>query len=246
MLKLDFSSNPSLRQVSTMLRRAWLLDPPLTHAELADRPTAQSCFRTMCEALGAELSSAQSDHATWLSTTQLRVAPDPVVTAEAASPDPRSAVSPWREEVYDVYRHVFFDLWRGLEATGAVDPIARYDADRGDAVSLVVLPLPGAEEAGGSKVDATAFRTDTFLYPVWVNARAEVVFSAGGIEHRWVEGEEATWINGIWVREGEDLVITTKVVGEGKDETGVAAVFVTGHCDEKGGSVSTGTSAPGD
>lgn len=292
MLKLDFSSNPTLRQVATMLRRVWLLDPPLSHEELADPATAQACFRAMCEVVGSGLAegdddddgardpgrrAAAWDQDAWLARVAqckedgLRLVPAPVVTAAAASPDPRSVVSPWREEIYDVYRHVFADLWRGLEATAAVDPLARYDPARGDAVSLVVLPTPavaaaveaeaeaavgdgggeegkkkeGKEEEGkeSKKTDRTAFRTDTFLYPVWINPKAEILFSAAddGIEHRWVDGEQATWITGLWVREGKNIDLTTKMDGAGSDETGVAAVFVTGHCDEKDGSAPLGT-----
>lgn len=267
LLKLDFSSNPALRQVATTLRRVWLLDPPLSHEERADHATAQACFRDMCETVGSGLpgpanddgnagpaaeASSEWDHGAWLAGVAqqrrlglgLRLVEAPVVAAAAASPDPRSVVSPWREEIYDVYRHVFADLWRGLEATAVMDPPpARYDPSRGDAVSLVVLPVSGvAEEA-----QRTAFRTDTFLYPVWVNPRAEISFSAAaggnsdGIEHRWVDGEEATWITGLWVRGGEDVVLTTKMDGAGDDETGVAAVFVTGHCDERDDSAPIGT-----
>lgn len=238
LLKLDFSSNPVLRQVSTMLRRVWLLDPPLSHEELAaaDPSTLQECFRSVCEAVGNGIQDdpeeAKWDHDAWLAHTQFKVLQDPVVVAAAGAEPPaddmlRSVVSPWRENIYDIYRHVFIDLWRGLHATAAVDTLGRYDPSKGDVVSLVVLP---AEE---KKVDKTAFRTDTFLYPVWVNPRARISFSADQTEHSWAAGEEQTWTTGLWVQQGKSVVLTTTMndISEGKTE--VAAVFVTGHCDER-------------
>lgn len=251
MLKLDFSSNAVLRQVATMLRRVWLLDPPLSAEELANPATVQECLRSMCEAIGNGITDdpaeAKWDHGAWLAHTQLKVLEDPAVVATAgggdndaappASSDLRSVVSPWREEIYDIYRHLFVDLWRVLQATPEIGRLGRYDPSKGDAVSLVVLQ---AEE---SKVDKTAFRTDTFLYPVWVNPKATISFSADESVHSWSEGEESTWTTGLWVQEGKDVTITTKMDGVSDDKTGAAAVFVTGHCDEREKQTSGGTTA---
>lgn len=238
MLKLDFSSNAILRQVATMLRRVWLLDPPLSAEELADPATVQECLRAMCEALGNGIADdpaeAKWDHGAWLAHTQLKVLDPAVVTSDGGgataplpSSDLRSVVSSWREEIYDIYRHLFVDLWRVLKATAGIGRLGRYDPSKGDAVSLVVLQ---AEE---SKVDKTSFRTDTFLYPVWVNPKAKISFSADESGHAWSEGEESTWTTGLWVQEGKDVTMTTKMDGMSDDKTGVAAVFVTGHCDER-------------
>lgn len=49
---IDFTSNDVLRQVSTMLRRVWLIDPPLSDEELAKPETVQECFRSLCESIG--------------------------------------------------------------------------------------------------------------------------------------------------------------------------------------------------
>lgn len=108
---IDFSSNALLRQASTMLRRVWLLDPPLTHEELADPATVQECFRAMCEAIGngitADGEDSKWDHELWRTHTQLKLL-DPVVTAKAAPGDLSGVVSPWREEIYDIYRQYVF------------------------------------------------------------------------------------------------------------------------------------------
>lgn len=307
MLKLDFTSNPSLRQVTTMLRRAWLLadpgpgtasPPPTPTGSTADpdRDAVQERLRAACEALGADITSGGGttggdgnggddhddegeggkwDHDAWAARApelKLDVLGAPVVVAgpgngadgadRADKQDARSVVSPWREEIYEVYRHVFVDLWRVLVATAAGAGVGRYDPSRGDAVSVVVLPLPAAVSGasgtgdGGEdekkKVERTAFRTDTFLFPVWVNPQAEVSFAAapaagkeeeegGTWAHAWAAGEASTWTTGLWVREGRDVEITTRVVAslvgqdvEEDDGTGVAAVFVTGHCEQKG------------
>lgn len=262
---IDFSTNAPLRQASTMLRRAWLLDPPLSHAELADPATVQECLRAVCEALGhgiaADADEAKWDHELWRQHTTLKLlAPggDVVVSASAEPPDLASVVSPWREEIYDVYRHVFSDLWRALlagvpqedeEARGA---LGRYDPGTAGAVSLVVLPAVEEEEeeegaaAAGTeekttkikkkkkRVDRPTFMTNTFLYPVWVNPRARVSFAAddgGGVQHVWVDTEQTTWTTGLWVRAGSAVSLATEMQDVEKDTTKVAAVFVTGHCD---------------
>lgn len=104
--------------------------------------------------------------------------------------------------------------------------------------------LPAEEK---TKADTTAFTTDTFLYPVFVHPRAKVTFAAaaggGAEEHVWVAGEEKTWTTGLWVRAGRDVLLTTEVAAmdgkkgeEGrKDGAEIAAVFVTGHCEARGG-----------
>lgn len=230
-----------------MLRRAWLLDPPLSHEELADPTTVQECFRSVCEALGTALADdpddTKWDHERWRTHTQLPLLDPPVVVAAG---DLRSVVSPWRDEIYDIYRHVFSDLWRALVAASADERaqlLGRFDPAKGDAVSVVVLPAPAEAEAEAPageryrKVDKTAFATDTFVYPVWVNPRAEISFAAEGTTaHSWsVEEEEATWTTGLWVQAGRDVALTTEMkdVDGGADETKIAAVFVTGHCDER-------------
>lgn len=236
--KIDFSESALLRQVSTMLRRVWLLDPPLSNEELANPKTVQECFRAMCEAIGNGITDdpedTKWDHELWLKHTQLKVLDDPTVAASAEPTELRSVVSPWREEIYDVYRHLFSDLWRALmRAAGSADDngseraqLGRYDPGKGDAVSLVVLP---AEE---SKVDKTAFKTDTFLYPVWVNPKAKISFAADGTEHAWLAEKEVTWTTGLWVRAEKDVALTTEMKDVEGDTSKIAAVFVTGHCDQ--------------
>lgn len=230
--KIDFSSSALLRQMSTMLRRVWLLDPPLSNEELANPTTVQECFRSMCEAIGNGITddpeNSQWDHELWLKHTQLKLL-DPVVAASAETTDLRSVVSPWREEIYDVYRHLFSDLWRVLVAAASAErrgQMGRFDPTKGNAVSLVVLP---AEE---TKVDKTAFKTDTFLYPVWVNPKAKISFAADGTEHAWRAEQEVTWTTGLWVQAGQEVALSTEMKDVEEDKSSIAAVFVTGHCEE--------------
>ncbi|KAJ4397166.1 hypothetical protein N0V93_001390 [Gnomoniopsis smithogilvyi] len=230
--KIDFSSSALLRQVSTMLRRVWLLDPPLSNEELADPTTVQECFRSMCEAIGNGITDdpedTKWDHELWLKHTKLKLL-DPTVAASAEPTDLRSVVSPWREEIYDVYRHLFSDLWRALVRAADEErrgQLGTFDPAKGNAVSLVVLP---AEE---NKVDKTAFKTDTFLYPVWVNPKAKISFAADGTEHAWLADNEVTWTTGLWVQAGRDVALTTEMKDVEDDKSKIAAVFVTGHCDE--------------
>lgn len=174
----------------------------------------------------------------WLKHTQLKLLSPPISATAEPGKDLRSVVTPWREEVYEIYRHVFSDLWRALvqESIDQAQLFGRFNPGRSDAVSLVALPVPEGDSS--KKVDTTAFRTDTFLYPVWVHPQAKITFAANGEEtHVWEADKEDTWTRGLWVRGGGEIGLTTEVgKKEGQeDELGVAAVFVTGHCERTQG-----------
>lgn len=107
---IPFHNNALLRQAATMLRRVWLLDPPLSHEELADPATVQECFRAICGAIGSGIEAdgdeSKWDHELWRKHTQFKLL-EPVVTAAGKGEeagDLSSVVSPWREEIYDIYR----------------------------------------------------------------------------------------------------------------------------------------------
>lgn len=178
----------------------------------------------------------------WLKHTQLKLLHPPVRATAEPGKDLRSVVSPWREEVYEIYRHVFSDLWRALvqESIEQAALFGRFNPGRSDAVSLVALPSP----PGGEVENKTAFRTDTFLYPVWVHPQAKVMFVANGEETQvWEAKSEATWTRGLWVRGGGEIVLTTEMGekekkaddAEEEEEMGISAVFVTGHCERRQG-----------
>lgn len=304
---LDFSSNPILCQVTTLLRRVWLLDPPLSDQELADPKTVQDCLQRITQIVGSEdfpssSSSSSSlqdqdggnnsnndddDDKEWKKRTQFRVLSDPVViSAEKEEEEEqgkanedggetegrwlKSVVSPWREEIYDVYRHVFADFWRMAVTAAAVaaqqpqagGSIGAFEPTRGDAVSVAALPFPSSSSSSSSFASneereggtmTTTFRTDTFLYPVWVNPSVRIRFSVaadgektseGGQakeeKHCWTAREGKTWTTGLWVQAGKMITLRTELLSNGDgddgavvDRTGLAAVFVTGHCDER-------------
>lgn len=288
-LTLDFSTNPILRQVTTLLRRVWLLDPPLSDEELADPTTVGQCLQSVTQLVGGEFSfsSSSSDHESsstkkweeekddeeWKTRTQFRLLSHPVVLSaeketlvhqqqqqqqqgqeqKGEQEDNyylKSVVSPWREEIYDVYRHVFADLWRMVVTTlssSSSSPndddghqLAVFEPTRGNAVSVAALPACAPPQQDNTMT--TSFPTDTFLYPVWVSPQANVTFLVQGEEgeekkkHCWVVGEAKTWTTGLWVKAGQGIVLRTERTdgaGEEEEGTGLAAVFVTGHCDER-------------
>lgn len=229
---IDFSDNMVVRQVSTMLRRLWLVDPPLSDEELLQETTLKACFQAITQAIGNGISDdpeeARWDHGLWLKHTELRVL-NPAVLAAAEPYDVRSVVSPWRSEVYEIYKHVFIDLWRTLKEAPGTDHVGKFDPSKEGSVTLGVL------KAEKLKVDKTAFRTDTFLYPVWINPKAKITFSVDGVEgneHVWSDGEPSVWTKGLWVQGEKEITMTTKLDDIEGDQTGITAVFVMGHCEK--------------
>lgn len=302
LLTLDFATNPVLRQVTTLLRRVWLLDPPLADEELADPATVGPCLQAVTQLVGADFSFSSSsprgkdeddanktkkgeeddnDDEAWKSRTQFRLLAHPVVISadkeatarqqqqkqgggRSAENDKdndnyyvKSVVSPWREEIYDVYRHVFADFWRMAVAvssarsstaaaggTSTQQQMGVFEPTRGDAISVAALPAPSSPTAGENinNTTKTSFKTDTFLYPVWVSPQARVTFSAAAAgerqeeedKHCWMAGADKTFTTGLWVKAGQEIVLRTERIGGEEDEgTGLAAVFVTGHCEER-------------
>lgn len=229
---VDFSDNMVVRQVSTMLRRLWLVDPPLSNEELLQENTLKECFQAITQAIGNGISDdpeeTRWDHGYWLSHTELRVL-DPAASAAAEPYDVRSVVSPWRSEIYEIYKHVFIDLWRMLKETPGTDNLGKFDPSKEGSVTLGVL------KAEKLKADKTAFRTDTFLYPVWINPKAKVTFRVDGVEgneHVWSDVEPSAWTKGLWAQGEKGLAMTTKLDDIEGDQTGIAAVFVMGHCEK--------------
>lgn len=229
---IDFSDNMVVRQVSTMLRRLWLVDPPLSDEELLQETTLKACFQAITQAIGNGISDdppeARWDHGLWLEHTELRVL-NPAVLAAAEPYDVRSVVSPWRSEIYEIYKHVFVDLWRTLREAPKTDHLGKFDPSKEGSVTLGVL------KAEKLKVDKTAFRTDTFLYPVWINPKAKISFSVDGVEgneHVWSDGEPSVWTKGLWVQGEKEITMTTKLDDIEADQTGITAVFVMGHCEK--------------
>lgn len=229
---IDFSDNMVVRQVSTMLRRLWLVDPPLSDEELLQETTLKACFQAITQAIGNGISddpeAARWDHGLWLKHTELRVL-NPAALAAAEPYDVRSVVSPWRSEVYEIYKHVFIDLWRTLKEAPETDHVGKFDPSKEGSVTLGVL------KAEKLKVDKTAFRTDTFLYPVWINPKAKITFSVDGVEgneHVWSDGEPSVWTKGLWVQGEKEITMTTKLDDIEGDQTGITAVFVMGHCEK--------------
>ncbi|KKY34719.1 putative heterokaryon incompatibility [Diaporthe ampelina] len=229
---IDFSDNIVVRQVSTMLRRLWLVDPPLSDEELLQENTLKACFQAITQAIGNGISDdpeeARWDHGLWLSHTELRVL-NPAVLAAAEPYDVRSVVSPWRSEIYEIYKHVFIDLWRMLKEMPETGNLGKFDPSQEGSVTLGVL------KAEKLKVDKTAFRTDTFLYPVWINPKAKITFSVDGVEgdeHVWSDGQPSVWAKGLWVQGEKEITMTTKLDNIEGDQTGITAVFVMGHCEK--------------
>lgn len=229
---IDISHNLVVRQVSTMLRRLWLVDPPLSDEELLQENTLKACFQAITQAIGNGISDdpeeVRWDHGLWLSHTELRVL-NPAALAAAEPFDVRSVVSPWRSEIYEIYKHVFIDMWRMMKEAPETDHLGEFDPSKEGSVTLGVL------KAEKLKADKTAFRTDTFLYPVWINPKAKISFSMDGVvgkEHIWSDDEPSSWATGLWVQGEKEVTMTTELDDIEGDQTGIAAVFVMGHCEK--------------
>jgi hypothetical protein len=229
---VDFSDNMAVLQVSTMLRRLWLVDPPLSDEELLQEAPLKECFRATTQEIGNGISDdpvgTRWDHSYWLSHTELPVL-EPAASAAAEPYHVTSVVSPWRSEIYDIYKHVLIDLWRILKATPGTTHLDEFDPSKEGSVTLGVL------KAEKLKADKTTFDTDTFFYPVWINPKANVTFAVDGPEgngHVWSDAEPSAWTRGLWARGEKALAMTTRLDDIEGDQTGIAAVFVMGHCEK--------------
>ncbi|KAK4100676.1 HET-domain-containing protein [Parathielavia hyrcaniae] len=233
---VDFSDNPAVMQVSTTLRRLWLVDPSsLRIGNPESEPQEQSlekAFREVTFKIGnwiAQTPRAGNDRwldEVWRADTDLTLLDPPEgsqTEIDDSEPGQGPIFTPFRRQVYGIYNHVFWDVYLSLK-NATEEKIGEFDPPN---TTVMVLGLSD----GGSEAVPHVFSTDTFVYPVWIAPGTTLTFSVGGQE-KTLTPEGHTWRFSLWFRAGRLVTITPK------DETGeragrVVAVLVLGQCEAR-------------
>lgn len=221
-------------QVSTALRRLWLLDPDnlvVTNPEDGSESQAlEHVFPDVTRQLGNWIAQTPPnecwDDGVWKSRTDFPLL-DPPEGSQAeldSSEDGQGPLfTPFRQQVYGVYDHVFWDVYNSLKG--------ETDGEIGELKppSTTVMVLRASE--GESPDIPHFFPVDTFVYPVWIAPKTTLAFSVDGHEQILTPNGH-TWRFSLWFREGTTATITPQ------DEAGerrgrVVAVLALGQCEER-------------
>jgi hypothetical protein len=232
---IDFSDNPAVMQVSTVLRRLWLIDPDsLGVGNPQDESQSQSMaqvFPDVTRKLGNWIAQTPSNDRwyddVWNAQTDHTLL-DPPEGSKAeiddSEPGEGPLFTPFRRQVYGVYDHVFWDVYQSLkvETEGEVGEF--------QPPNTTVMALTLSDDESTPDIHHF-FRTDTFVYPVWIAPKTTLTFSVDGTQET-LTSEGHTWRFSLWFRAGKIVKITPH------DETGerrgrVVAVLVMGQCEER-------------
>ena len=228
---IDFSHNPAVMQVSTALRRLWLIDPNTLPgiSDPQDQAELQSTFRDVTRNLGNWIAETPPEERwlddVWKERTDYALL-DPPEGSQAEIDGSEAGegplFTPFRRAVYGVYDHVFWDVYHSLKEETDVG-IGEYQPP-----STVVMVLTFAEEEGATTEVPHFFATDTFVYPVWIAPGTMLTFSVDGKEET-LTPESHTWRHSLWFMGGKIVTATPK--SETDDRRGrVAAVLILGQC----------------
>lgn len=169
---------------------------------------------------------------------------------EESDDDSDAAISsplftPFRQQVYGIYNHVFNDAWDALRAqlTASSSPeekVEQIGEFEPPSTTIMVLEAPDDDDESKEGIEHE-FETDTFVYPVWVgegcklaisltNAEGELLGEIGEDGQKWTE----VW----WFKAGTKIVVRplpAATEGEGKKLEGEVAVLALGVCEPVGG-----------
>ncbi|KAK4042237.1 heterokaryon incompatibility protein-domain-containing protein [Parachaetomium inaequale] len=232
---IDFSDKPAVMQVSTVLRRIWLIDPDsIGLGNPQDESQSQSMaevFPDVTRKLGNWIAQTPSNDRwyddVWKAQTDHTLL-DPPEGSKAEIDNSEAGegplFTPFRRQVYGVYDHVFWDVYHSLkeETEGEVGEF--------QPPNTTVMALTFSEDESTTDIHHF-FRTDTFVYPVWIAPGTTLTFSVDGSE-KTLTSEGHTWRFSLWFRAGKIVTITPQ------DESGqrrgrVVAVLVMGQCEER-------------
>jgi hypothetical protein len=232
---VDFSQNPAVMQVSTALRRLWLVDPDsLGAGSPENEPQSQSIiedvFREATRKVGNWIAQTPSNDRwfdeVWKSQSDFTLLDPPEglqTEIDNSEPGRGPIFTPFRREVYGVYDHVFWDVYHALKKA-TDEEIGEFQPPN---TTIMVLQFSKDESPNIPHI----FPTDTFVYPVWIAPKTTLTFSVDGQE-KTLTPEGHTWRFSMWFRAGRLLTITPN------DETGerrgrVAAVLALGQCEAR-------------
>ncbi|KAK3690464.1 heterokaryon incompatibility protein-domain-containing protein [Podospora appendiculata] len=241
---LDFSDDPGLMTTSTLLRRLWLVDPNglavssnQPKSDTASTVTSNETFNTDGKSLFMEgtrrmrawiprtASHELWDDSVWKALTDVPLLAHPIGASLASAQDVQASVfSPLRREIYPVYDHVFADLYQKLKAEAGCDAIGEFKPPNS---TIMLLNIP----AGGSADLRHSFKTDTFVYPVWIAPGTELTFTADGCRDA-MASDSPTWRAALWCKGGAQLTISARDAA-GAPCSGAVAVLALGQCENR-------------
>jgi hypothetical protein len=219
--------------VSTALRRLWLLDPD-SFPEKVDQTNEtelEGIFNSYFKNIGITIANApleeKWDDRIWRSRTDFAFLDPPLITheegsdAEAAAGSHFSVWSPWRQKIYKMYNHVFWDVYQ--EVKSQEDQVGEFEPPN-VLVWEVKAPLEGEKTSQAHIV----LQNDTFLYPVWLNPGSRLSLAVCGREYTW-SSDGSTWTEALWCKGGERVTVSLEPA-RGNGDVQVGAVLVVGNC----------------
>ncbi|KAM7190820.1 hypothetical protein V8F33_009243 [Rhypophila sp. PSN 637] len=147
--------------------------------------------------------------------------------------------TPFRQQVYGLYNHVFFDAHSALtaqlaSAEGSNTEQAQIGKFEPPATTVMVLEAPEEDEPEKEKGIPHEFETDTFVYPVWIARGTELTIKKEGETETMVEftDEGKKWTEVLWFKAGTKVVVYPE--SEDSKAKGVVALLCLGVCDPVG------------
>ncbi|KAK3346415.1 heterokaryon incompatibility protein-domain-containing protein [Lasiosphaeria hispida] len=230
---VDFSNNPAsymaMMQVSTLVRRLWLIEPTSLGFDAQQDPKSpefKQLFRDVTNKVGNWVATTSAEERfhdeIWKERTDF-IFLDPPFEAEPNTQT--SLFSPFRLAIYEVYNHIFYDVYNAIQrrsdegwlAVGAFTP---------PSVSVIMVTVDSSEPGPVQH----RFDTDTFVYPVWIEPGTTLTLAAG--EHQaTLVSEGRTWTSALWFEGNKPVVITPHT--SDKERNGVVAVLAIGPCDPR-------------
>ncbi|KAM7219674.1 hypothetical protein V8F06_004887 [Rhypophila decipiens] len=142
--------------------------------------------------------------------------------------------TPFRQQIYRLYNHVFFDAHSSLKAQLASAEGSTEQVQIGDfkyaATTMMVLEAPEEDEPEKEKGIPHEFETDTFVYPVWIARGTKLTIKREGETETMVEftDEGKKWTEVLWFKAGTKVVVHPE--SEDSKANGVVALLCLGAC----------------
>ncbi|KAK4457256.1 heterokaryon incompatibility protein-domain-containing protein [Cladorrhinum samala] len=219
---IDFSSNGAVMQVSTMLRRLWLVDPDTLEGSTVQEKF-QGAAKTTGSAIALDPPEERFDDAVWKSRAPPSSLLDPPAGSSRPEDDEQGAgplFTEFRQMIYGVCNHIFWDVYQSLKATAADEEITIGEFKPPSTTVMILRTSP--DEAPEIR---HFLSTDTFVYPLWIAPDVTLSLKVDD-EENTLEPDGKTWTKALWVPQGKTVIFTPQESGERKDR--VVAVLVLG------------------
>ncbi|EAQ93529.1 hypothetical protein CHGG_01764 [Chaetomium globosum CBS 148.51] len=239
---ISFAHNPAVMQVSTALRRLWLIDSAslglvgagaesegVETSGATDPQLLQSAFQDAMRNLGNWIATTPAHERwrddVWRAQTEYALLDPPEGDGEVDEAGEGPLFTPLRRAVYGVYDHVFWDVYQALKEEAGAVGVGEYQPP-----ATVRLAVDLVDGEGEGEVPHF-FRTDTFVYPVWIAPGTTLTFAVDGREET-LTSEGHTWRHSLWFMGGTIVTATPRC--ETNERRGrVAAVLVMGQCEAR-------------